>query len=378
MNPMLPVMLCADTQQSVLDEIETVLGRHVRLIKARGAAETLALARNATPPHLMLVDADLGGEGLDLLGRLKDDPLTRQIPVLVMLPLEAQAGLAAQCLDLGAADLVRKPLESRLLASRVRGQLALAVHAQPAVSVQDHPTVQALERQCDALVLAIAGLVEVRDSESGNHLRRMQAYMRVLGEAMIDLGGELSELTPETLDLIVRVCPIHDIGNIAVPDSILLKPGRLKPEELAVMQQHTVFGKNVIEEAELEAGTSSLYLQTARQLVYGHHERWDGSGYPQGLKGDAIPLPARMLAVVDVYDAVISKRLYKPARSHHEALEIIVGGRGTAFDPGVVDAFMAVHDQIEAVAQRLQDTELEMQDQIALLERVVTIDRIEL
>lgn len=378
MNPTLPVMLCADTQESVLDEIETVLARHVRLIKARGAAEALALARNATPPQLILLDADLGGEGLDLLGRLKDDALTRQIPVLIMLPLEARAGLAAQCLDLGAVDLVRKPIESRLLASRVRAQLALALQSQPAGVSHDDASVQALERQCDALVLAIAGLVEVRDSESGNHLRRMQAYLRVLGEAMIELGGELSELSPDVLDLIVRVCPIHDIGNIAVPDSILLKPGRLKPEELAVMQQHTVFGKNVIEEAELEAGASSAYLQIARQLVYGHHERWDGTGYPQGLKGDAIPLPARMLAVVDVYDAVISKRLYKPARSHHEALEIIVGGRGSAFDPAVVDAFMAVHDRIEAVAQRLQDTELELQDQIALLERVVTIDRIEL
>ena len=159
----------------------------------------------------------------------------------------------------------------------------------------------------------------------------------------------------ETIQLLYKSAPLHDIGKVAIPDHILLKPGRLTAEEWDIMQRHTEFGRDAIQQAERELGEADNFLRLAREIAYGHHEKWDGSGYPRGLAGDAIPLSARLMAVADVYDALISKRVYKPAFSHQRAITVIAEGRGSHFDPDIADACLAIADTFDAIARRFRD-----------------------
>ncbi|MDH5511415.1 MAG: HD domain-containing protein, partial [Nitrospinota bacterium] len=164
------------------------------------------------------------------------------------------------------------------------------------------------------------------------------------------------ELTDEVVELLYKSAPLHDIGKVGVPDAILLKPGKLTAEEFEIMKKHAALGADAIIRAEekLDAGEVS-FLRYARQIAYGHHEKWDGSGYPEGLKGEQIPLAARLMAIADVYDALISKRVYKEAFSHDKAREIIVEGRGGHFDPELVDAFLAIEHKFVDIARRYAD-----------------------
>ncbi len=161
-------------------------------------------------------------------------------------------------------------------------------------------------------------------------------------------------LSNEAIELIYKSAPLHDIGKVGIPDRILLKPGKLDREEWQEMQQHAVYGKEAISRAEQELGSTS-FLAYACEIAFTHHEKWDGSGYPRGLKGEEIPVSGRLMAISDVYDALISRRIYKPAFSHEKAVEIIIEGRGVHFDPDVVDAFLALEQEFIAIAKRFVD-----------------------
>lgn len=369
------LLICQDN--AIVEQIDQATGDSVELVTCRQMSEALIMAGHATGlAGVWLHLTDDAQAGWPDLWRAQCPETLSDVPVLLSCSSGVLAELTDVWLDAGrVSDVLDWPAKTSRIRSRLQALERPVIELDARQETLDQNETEAV---FDALLFSICTLVEMRDSESGNHLRRMQEYLRVLGHALQNDPDYAAELANGRLELIQRVAPLHDIGNIGVPDSILLKPGRLKPEELAVMKQHTVLGKNVIEDTELLLGFSTPYLAMARKIIHSHHERWDGSGYPLGLVGDAIPLAGRMLAVLDVYDAVISKRLYKPSRSHQEALEIIASGRGAQFDPGVVDAFMQVHEEIEAIARRLQDADTELQDQIALLERVVTIDRIEL
>jgi putative two-component system response regulator len=193
------------------------------------------------------------------------------------------------------------------------------------------------------MVQALLSLTEVRDAETGRHSRRTQQYARLLAEQLATQPDFRAYLTRERIDLLSSLAPLHDIGKVGVPDHILNKPGALTPDELARMRQHPALGRDVILKAEARVGVrDDATLEMAKDIVYTHHERWDGTGYPQGLRGTAIPVAGRVMAVVDVYDAAHARALYAKSLSHDATVELIVRGKGTHFDPAVVDAFLSV------------------------------------
>jgi len=186
-------------------------------------------------------------------------------------------------------------------------------------------------------------LTEVRDAETGRHSRRTHQYTKVLAKELSTYPRFRAYLTPERVDMLAGLAPLHDIGKVGVPDSVLNKPGSLTPEELAEMRRHPVYGRDVILKAEANALVrDDEILSLAKAIVYTHHERWDGTGYPQGIKGEDIPIPGRIVALVDVYDATTTRTLYKEPLSHEKAVAFIVSGKGTHFDPDVIDAFVRV------------------------------------
>jgi HD-GYP domain-containing protein (c-di-GMP phosphodiesterase class II) len=206
----------------------------------------------------------------------------------------------------------------------------------------------------DVTILTLASLAETRDNETGAHILRTQRYLRALAEYLGDHPRFRRDLGGRNIELLYKSAPLHDIGKVGIPDRILLKPGRLTEEEFAIMKTHAALGGEALRAAEAQLGSTS-FLRFAREIALSHHEKWDGSGYPAGLKGDAIPVSGRLMALADVYDALISKRVYKPAFSHDKARQVIIEGRGSHFDPDVVDAFLAVEADFRRIAAEFSD-----------------------
>lgn len=209
----------------------------------------------------------------------------------------------------------------------------------------------------DVTIIALASLAETRDAETGNHIRRTQLYVKALAEQLRRHPRFEQVLTVSMIDLLYKSAPLHDIGKVGVPDHILLKPGRLTAEEFEVAKTHAALGRKAIESAERRLGMRVRFLDVAKDMACHHHEHWDGTGYPAGLSGEAIPVAARLMAVADVYDALISRRIYKAAMTHEQAAAIIVAGRGQHFDPDIVDAFLAIQEEFQAIAWRFSDPE---------------------
>lgn len=208
----------------------------------------------------------------------------------------------------------------------------------------------------EAILAAVAALAESRDNhENGHHIQRVCLYVVHLAE-LLAVQGRSAMVPAQYIELLRRAVPLHDIGKIAIPDRILLKEGRLDAMEFAIMQSHTTMGDHTLEQAQSGLGQSvHPFFAVAREIALSHHERWDGAGYPQGLSGDDIPLAARLMAVADVYDALINRRIYKPAIPHKEAITILAAGRGSQFDPDILDLFVARADDFLAIAQRKPD-----------------------
>lgn len=213
---------------------------------------------------------------------------------------------------------------------------------------------EALQLTQDVSILSLASLAETRDNETGAHIMRTQRYVKTLAENLKDIPGYSAELTEENIDLIYKSAPLHDIGKVGIPDNILLKPGKLTDEEFKIMKRHPYYGKKALQSAGRRLGQNS-FLKYAEEIAFTHHEKWDGSGYPRKLKGDNIPLAGRMMALADVYDALISERVYKPAFPHEKAKEIILSGSGTHFDPKVVEAFLRTEDEFIKTSKELSD-----------------------
>jgi len=211
-----------------------------------------------------------------------------------------------------------------------------------------------LARNRDATIYSLASLAETRDNETGGHILRTQGYVGALALRLAADPRFASQLDEATVDLLTKSAPLHDVGKVGVPDAILLKPGKLTPEEFEVMKRHTALGRDALQKGIDILGTSS-FLRLAQEIAYTHHEKWDGSGYPEGLSGKDIPLSGRLMALADVYDALISARIYKPAFPHEKAREIIMEGRGRHFDPDLVDVFLACEEEFQAIAARYRD-----------------------
>jgi putative two-component system response regulator len=198
-------------------------------------------------------------------------------------------------------------------------------------------------------------MAETRDNETGNHIRRTQFYVKVLAEHLRDHPRFAGVLTDAYIAALFKSAPLHDIGKIGIPDRILLKPGKLDPEEFEVMKTHCKLGRDAIQQAEDRLGCKVEFLTLAKEITYGHQEKWNGSGYPEGLSGDDIPVSARLMAVADVYDALISRRVYKEGMSHKDAERIMKDGRASHFDPDILDAFVACTDKFREIAVQYAD-----------------------
>jgi len=212
-----------------------------------------------------------------------------------------------------------------------------------------------IQQTQDATIVILASLVETRDNETGNHIRRTQQYVKALARRLQSHPVFAGYLVEHQIDILFKSAPLHDIGKVGIPDSILLKPGKLDPEEFEIMKTHTTLGHNAIENAERQLGMTVDFLSCAKEIALSHQEKWDGSGYPRRLIGNAIPISARLMAVADVYDALTTRRVYKDAMGHDQAVAIILEGKGSHFDPDVVDAFAEITDEFRDIAGRYAD-----------------------
>ncbi len=358
----LPSVLVVDDTPENLTVIGELLDGVVRVKVANGGEKALRVATNS-PPDLILLDIMMPGmDGYEVCRQLKAQALTREIPVIF---LTARSSVEDERfgLQLGAVDYITKPISPPILLARVRTHLAMKRSAdflrdKNAYLAQEVElrTAENLAIQ-NATIQVVTSLAETRDPETGNHIRRTQHYVRALASALSKKPRDADALTPEFIETLFRSAPLHDIGKVGIPDRILLKPGKLTPEEFEIMKQHAVLGVQAIERAEVQLGMEVDFLRTAKQIAGGHHEKWDGTGYPRGLRGEQIDLAARLMAVADVYDALISRRVYKPAMSHVQAMEVMARGRASHFDPVVLDAFVAIEPEIQAIAQRYADTD---------------------
>ena len=342
-----------------------ILRDNYKVKGANSGERGLRIAFSDTPPDLILLDVMMPDmDGFEVCRRLKAMPQTEHIPIIFVTAksdtVDEEKGLA-----LGAVDYIVKPISPPIVKARVKTHLALKDAADFLRSKNDYLK-QEVERRTaeiirqsqelhamqDVTIMAMASLAETRDNETGGHIRRTQTYVKALAERLQSHAHFATMLTEENIDLLYKSAPLHDIGKVGIPDSILLKPGSLTAEEFELMKQHTTLGLDAIVQAENQCGMRVDFLQFAKQIAHSHHERWDGTGYPQGLAGDAIPLPARLMAIADVYDALINKRVYKPPFSHEEAVAIIAAGRGTQFDPEVLDAFIDIEGVFRSIAAR--------------------------
>ncbi|MEO5339044.1 MAG: two-component system response regulator [Magnetococcus sp. MYC-9] len=330
---------------------------------ANNGRDGVRIASTGVAPDLILLDVMMPEmDGYEVCRHLKAQPATEGIPIIFLTAKSATED-EQKGLELGAVDYITKPIHPSVVLARVRGQLALKAHAD-LLRNQNQRLEQEVARRTaeimaiqDVTILALASLAEIRDFETGQHIRRTQYYVKILSERLQTHPRFSPFCSEQNRVLLFKSAPLHDIGKVGIPDHILLKPGRLDPHELAVMQTHTTLGRDALVKAEQWLGASVEFLGMAKQIACSHHEKWDGSGYPHGLSGELIPVAARFMAVADVYDALISRRVYKPGQSHDEAVRILCEGRGNHFDPDIVDAFLDVQQEIQSIARRHADTE---------------------
>jgi putative two-component system response regulator len=354
-------LLIVDDVADNLTLLLECLDPHYRVRVATNGPRALSLARVEPTPDLILLDIMMPGmNGYEVFARLRADPATRGIPVMFVTAI-GDPDAEQQGLDIGAADYIVKPLRPSVVLARVRTQLELkrardvlaghaaALEAEVARRMADNERVQ------DAAIHALARLAEKRDSDTGLHLRRTQEYVRALALRLRASGCYVDQLDDAAIAAIAKSAPLHDIGKVAIPDQILLKPGPLTPAEWEVMRTHASQGRDAIERAEQDVRVPLEFLAYAKQITHSHHERWDGGGYPEGLAGQAIPLSARLMALADVFDALTSARVYKAAYTPAVARDLIVAESGRQFDPAVVDAFVASFAQFAGIADTLRD-----------------------
>ena len=319
------------------------------------------LSETSLLPDLILLDIMMPVlSGYDVIKKIKENPHLNNIPV-VFLTAKSSIQDEKMGLEFGASDYITKPIYPPILLARVKTQLENKAAAD---FLKDHnefleKEIQKRTREIvaiqDVTIFAMASLAETRDNETGNRIRRTSNYVRVLAKKLQTHPKFKEYLTDEMINTLYKSAPLHDIWKIGIPDHILLKPGKLTPEEFEVMKTHTTLGKEAIEHAENQLGFQVDFLKTAKEIAYSHQEKYDGSGYPLGLKADEIPISARLMTVADVYDALISKRVYKESFDLNLAIEIMKDGRGTHFDPDMLDAFLEVKDEFEKIANSFVD-----------------------
>ncbi len=354
METLKPRILVVDDTPENIHLLTGILGDQYTVLAATNGERALKIATMDPSPDLVLLDIMMPGmDGYEVCTRLKAAQKTENIPVLFVTALTSNEN-EAKGLELGALDYITKPVNPALVMARVKNHLKLKQYSDRLEVMVREKTKELMLTQ-DVTIEALASMAEFRDPETGGHVKRTMQYIRLLAEKLQDKPNFKELLNAKVIEHLCKSAPLHDIGKMAAPDRVLMKPGRLNPEEFTEMKKHAVAGWMALNNFTSKLGPNS-FLRVAQVMAYTHHEKWDGSGYPQGLKGTAIPLARRLMAVGDVYDALITRRVYKAPMTHPLAVGIIKEGRGTDFDPEIVDAFLEIQDQFRQVALEMADS----------------------
>jgi putative two-component system response regulator len=349
-------ILVVDDAPENIDLLNLILSNTYNIKVALNGEKALEIASNpAELPDLILLDVMMPGmDGYEVCRQLKTSSLTYKIPVIFVSALN-EAQDESKGFEAGAVDYITKPVSTPIVRARVKTHLAL--HDQNRLLEERvRERTEELAHAQDVTYIGFAALAEFRDHETGAHIIRTQQYVRILAQYLSIHPRFQGYLDSAEIELLQKSAPLHDIGKIAVPDRILLKPGKLTPEEFDEMKKHTIYGRDAIAQAEQALGNvKNSFLRLAKEIAYTHHEKWDGSGYPQGLAGDDIPISGRLMAIADIYDALISKRVYKDAIPHEIAVEIIASESGKQLDPDMVGAFLELQDTFWNIAQNITD-----------------------
>ena len=349
-------ILIVDDTASNIDTLIAVLGDKYDLRVAVDGETALSVLQQPVLPDLILLDIMMPGmDGYDVCRTIKGSERTRGIRI-VFLTAMAESKDQEKGLMLGAEDYITKPFDPAIVLARVRTQLELKGY-RDSLEEQVASRTEELAHAQEATIASLAIMAEYRDPETGGHIQRTKSYIRLLASALRQTNPDL--ISESQQELLYQAAPLHDIGKVAIPDAILLKPARLNADEFAIMEKHTIYGSDAIRRTATIYGENKL-LQVAAKIAKFHHEKWDGSGYPDGCSGETIPLCARMMAIADVYDALISKRPYKEAFSHEQAVATILEGDGYTcpehFDPMIINCFEKIHDQFHQVALMFGDS----------------------
>ncbi|MDD0810107.1 two-component system response regulator [Curvibacter sp. RS43] len=356
-----PLVLVVDDTPENLSLMSAVLKDRYKVKVASKGERALQIATTSPAPDIILLDVMMPEmDGYEVCRRLKADPRSAHIPVL-FLTAKTDSESEATGFQCGGVDYIGKPISPPVVLARVAAQLQLKRMADFLRDKNDFLEQAVAERTRelsaiqDVTILAMSSMAETRDNETGNHILRTQRYVQCLAQKLQANPRFAPVLTDAYIHLLYKSAPLHDIGKVGIPDHILLKPGKLTPDEFEIMKTHTTLGYLAIDRAEKSLGMNLPFLAPAKEIALYHQEKWDGSGYPEGLVGEAIPLSARLMAVADVYDALISRRVYKGAMTHDEAMAILRQGRGQHFDPDVFDAFLEVENDFRRIAISLSD-----------------------
>ena len=339
-----PKILVADDIEINRFILESMLSDSFDVALAENGVEAISMMLQAEEkPKLLLLDVMMPGmSGFQVIEYMKETPALSKIPIILITAADAEK----QGLALGAIDYISKPFDPDVVRLRVFNQYELTMYREnleEMVRIKAEELLDTRQRFLDTM----ANLIEHRSLEASDHVMRTRQLVEVLMTSMAEHDIYTGQLTRMDITAFLRAVPLHDIGKIGVPDNILLKPGKLTPSEFAVMKTHTTIGADAIK--SLVIRNDDTYLAYAHDICRFHHERWDGAGYPDGLQGEDIPLTARMAAVTDVYDALVSERCYKSALSHDHALSIIKSAAGSQFDPGIVRAVVLISEELETL-----------------------------
>lgn len=335
-----PRILIVDDAPLNISVLVGLLKSDYKTLVAKDGEQAFTRVFAEQQPDLILLDIMMPGiDGYEVCRRLKSDPRSKHIPIIFVSAM-SETGDEEKGLALGAVDYISKPFSPPIILARIRTHLALALQKRELEKEVLRRT-QELDTSRRELIRRLGLAAEYKDNETGLHVQRMAEYARLIA---LEMG--VSETDADTL---AAAAPMHDIGKLGIPDAILCKPGRLTPEEFETIKSHPEIGAKILDQPDSEL------LKVAREIALYHHEKWDGSGYPEGLSGEDIPLLARISALADVFDALVTVRPYKKPWSLEEALNLFEEQKGKHFDPNVVDAFMRVLPEILKVRERLHD-----------------------
>lgn len=340
----------------IIDNIKVAMGHlkefNAKIIYATSGEQAIARALTVLP-DLILMDVMMPEmDGIETVVKIKKEETLLDIPI-IFLTAKSEPEFLKRGFEVGGVDYITKPFNGIELISRVKTHLELSNYRKNLEKKVEERTYE-VQRLQDSIVEAMGSLAEYRDNETGGHIKRTTKYVHSICSALLKIDKYKDSMNEEFMELLCKSAPLHDIGKVGIRDHILLKPGKLTTDEFEIMKEHAIFGETIITRL-IDNNKSATFLIYAKEIAGSHHEKWDGSGYPRGLKEEKIPLSARIMAIADVYDALISTRVYKKGFSHDDAVDIINKGKGIHFDPDLIDVFLELNTKFSRIAKEYED-----------------------